>query len=110
MNRKRTALGIGVIAAVLALSLTAFAALHVSVLPATAVVSLATPASVTFDGFCNYTCNVTWVLVLSNANVGSIDNTSGPQTTFTPGTSTGMAHLIASDGQGQMALATISVQ
>jgi hypothetical protein len=110
MNRKKFTLGIGVIAAVLALSLTAFAALHVSVLPASAVVSLAAPTPVTFDGFCSYQCNITWILVLSNSNVGTIDNTSGPQTTFTAGTSMGMAHLIASDGNGHMALATISVQ
>lgn len=111
MKRNKIVLGIGVTAAVLALSLTAFAALHVSVAPASAVISLAAPAPVTFDGFCSFTpCNITWILVLSNANVGSIDNTSGPQTTFTAGSSMGMAHLIASDGNGHMALATISVQ
>src|ERR1039457_3061094 len=53
MNRKKLTLGIGVIAAVLALSLAAFAAVHVAVSPGTAVISLANPAPVTFDGFCS---------------------------------------------------------
>jgi hypothetical protein len=110
MNRKRIVLCIGVIAAVLALCMTAFAALHVAVLPSTAVISLATPAPVTFDGFCSFSCNLTWVVVLSNSNVGSIDNTSGPQTTFTPGTTTGTAFIFASDGNGHMAQAKVDVQ
>jgi hypothetical protein len=111
MNRKRIVLGIGVIAAVLALCMTAFAALHVAVLPSTAVISLSTPSSVTFDGFCSFSpCNLTWVVVLSNSNVGSIDNTTGPQTTFTPGTTTGTAFIFASDGNGHMAQAKVDVQ
>ena len=79
MNRKKVVLGIGVAAAVLALSLSAFAALHVALLPGSATLNVAGPTTQkTFDAFCNFTpCNITWVLVLSNSDVGSIDNTSG---------------------------------
>ena len=112
MNRKRIVLGIGVIAAVLALCLSAFAALHVALVPTTATLDIAGPTTAkTFDAFCNFTpCNITWVVVLSNANVGSIDNTSGPQTTFTVGTAPGTAYIFASDGNGHMAQAKVDVQ
>jgi hypothetical protein len=49
-------------------------------------------------------------MVLSNSNVGTIDNTSGPVTTFTGGTSTGTAYIFASDGNGHMAQAKVDVQ
>ena len=112
MNRKKITLGIGVIAAVLALSLTAFAALHVAVLPATAIISLGSQTlTVDLDAFCSATpCNITWSAVLSNANVGSINNTSGPVTTFTAGTTPGYAVIFASDGNGNMAHAKVDVQ
>jgi hypothetical protein len=112
MNRKKVLLGLGVTAAVLALSLTAFATLHIALLPATATLNMAGPTTqMTFDAFCNFTpCNITWVVVLSNSNVGSIDNTSGPQTTFTVGTSAGTAYIIASDGNGHIAQAKVDVQ
>lgn len=112
MNRKRVLLGIGVASAVLALSLSAFATFHVALLPASATLNIAGPTTQkTFDAFCNSTpCNITWVLVLSNSNVGSIDNTSGPQTTFTVGTTPGTAYIIASDGNGHMAQAKVEVQ
>lgn len=112
MNRKRIVLGIGVAAAVLALSLTAFAAFRIAVMPSNAVIILAAPAPVTFDGFCSDTpCNIKWTLVLSASNLGSIDNATGPKTTFTPtGTATGSAFLFASDGNGHIAQATINVQ
>ncbi len=112
MNRKRVLLGIGVATAVLALSLTAFATLHIALLPATATLNIAGPTTQkTFDAFCNFTpCNITWILVLSNSNVGSIDNTTGPQTTFTVGTTPGTAYIIASDGNGHIAQAKVDVQ
>ena len=67
INRKKTLLGIGVIAAVLALCLTAFATLHIAVSPGNAVTTaLGNP--VTFDGFCNYTCTINWSLIESNSS------------------------------------------
>jgi|BarGraIncu00222A_1022003.scaffolds.fasta_scaffold232096_1 hypothetical protein len=111
MNRKKLVLGIGVIAAVLALSMSAFALFRIAVTPANAIVSIAGQNTVDFDGFCNSTpCNITWTAVLSNANVGSISTTSGPTTTFTAGTSTGTAYIFASDGNGHMAQAKVDVQ
>lgn len=110
MNRKKIVLGFAVTAAVLALCLSAFATLHVAVIPANAVTSVASAAPVTFDGFCSYTCTITWTLIVSNSNVGSINNTSGPVTTFTPGSASGEAVLFASDGNGNMAQARIVVQ
>ena len=111
MNRKRIVLGFGVVAAVLALCLSAFAALHVAVNPGNAVVTAGTGQTVTFDGFCSFTpCNITWILVESNSNVGSIDNTTGPVSTFTAGSVPGTAYLFVSDGNGHMAQAKIDVQ
>ncbi len=112
MNRKKSVLALGVFAAVLALSLTAFAAIHVALVPTTATLNIAGPTiSKTFDAFCSGTpCNITWTLVLSNANVGTIDNTSGPSTTFTVGTVPGTAYIFASDGNGHMAQAKVDVQ
>lgn len=111
-NQRKLVLGIGVAVAILALSLTAFATLHVALLPTSATLDIAGPTtSKTFDAFCSFTpCNITWVIVLSNANVGSIDNTSGPQTTFTVGTVPGTAYIFASDGNGHMAQAKVDVQ
>lgn len=112
MNRKKLIIGIGVAATVLALAITAFAASRVALLPAAGTLSLVGPnTSLDFDAFCNFTpCNITWVVVLSNPNVGSIDRTSGPQTTFTVGSSTGTAYIFASDGNGHMGQAKIDVQ
>jgi hypothetical protein len=110
MNRKRIVLGIGVIAAVLALCLTAFATLHIAVSPGSAVTSVASGTPVTFDGFCNYTCTINWSLIESNSSVGSISPTTGPQTTFTPGSLTGEVILVADDGNGNRATAKIVVQ
>ncbi len=109
MNRKRIVLGIGVTAAVLALCLTAFATLHIAVSPSTAITTaLGNP--VTFDGFCNYTCTINWSLIESNSSVGSINNATGPQTTFTPGSLTGEVIVVADDGNGNRATAKIVVQ
>ncbi|MFZ1134958.1 MAG: hypothetical protein WAN69_08440 [Candidatus Korobacteraceae bacterium] len=109
MNRKKILLGIGVTAAVLALCLTAFASLHVAVSPNSAVTT-ALGNTVTFDGFCNYTCTINWSLIESNSSVGTINNTTGPQTTFTPGSLSGEVILIADDGNGNRATAKIVVQ
>ena len=111
MNRKKLTLGIGVITAVLALSMSAFALFHIAVMPSSAIISLSGQNTVDFDAFCSSTpCNITWVVVLSNANVGSINNTSGPTTTFTGGTTIGTAYIFASDGNGHMGQAKVDVQ
>jgi hypothetical protein len=113
MKRKKIALGIGVIGAILALSLTAFAELHVAMVPSSGTLNITGngPTQITLDAFCSDTpCNITWVVVLSNNNVGSINNRSGPQTTFTIGTQPGTAYIFASDGNGHMAQGKIDVQ
>jgi hypothetical protein len=111
MNRKKITLGIGVIAAVLALSMSAFALFHIAVSPASGIISLSGQNTVDFDAFCSGTpCNISWVVVLSNTNVGTISNTTGPTTTFTGGTSTGTAYIFASDGNGHMGQAKVDVQ
>jgi len=112
MNRKKLTLSIGVIAAVLALSLTAFAALHVAVMPANAIVSHGTTQSVTLDAFCSFTpCDIQWTAILSDNNVGSIDNTSGPKTTFTAGTTPGSAVIFATEvNSGVKSQSTVTVQ
>jgi hypothetical protein len=112
MNRKKLLLGIGVTVAVLALTVAAFAANRVALLPGSGTLNVSGPTTtMNFDAFCNFTpCNITWIVVLSNPNVGSIDRTSGPQTTFTVGTAAGTAYIFASDGNGHMAQAKVDVQ
>jgi len=113
MNRKkRVLLAVGVAVVVLSLTIAAFAANRVALLPVNGTLNVAGPTTqMDFDAFCNFTpCNITWTLVLSNANVGSIDRTTGPQTTFTVGSSPGTAFIFASDGNGHMAQAKIDVQ
>jgi peroxiredoxin family protein len=97
---------------VLILAATAFSTgRKVAVFPTTASVNVNGPVtSVDLEAFCNQQpCNIQWILVLSNSAVGSIDNTTGPTTTFTAGTSSGTALVIANDGMGDMAHATITV-
>jgi hypothetical protein len=108
--KRNIVLGIGIV--ILALTSGAFAANHVALLPANATLSVSGPnQTVTLDAFCNMTpCNITWIMVLSDSTVGSIDNTSGPQTTFTVGTTPGTAEIIASDGNGHTAHTTVTVQ
>jgi hypothetical protein len=112
MNLKKIALGLGISAAVLALCISAFATTHIALLPGSATLSMAGPTtSVDLDAFCNFTpCNIQWIVILSNANVGSITNTTGPTTTFNVGTEVGTAHVIATDGAGHTAQATVTVQ
>jgi hypothetical protein len=112
MNRKKLLLGIGVTVAVLALTVAAFAANRVALLPGSGTLNVSGPTTqMNFDAFCNFTpCNINWIVVLSNPNVGSIDRTSGPQTTFTVGTASGTAYIFASDGNGHMAQAKVDVQ
>jgi len=114
MKRNKIVLGIGITAAVLALSVAAFAAIHVALVPNNATLNHDPnngPTTMTFDAFCNATpCNISWVVILSNANVGSIDRQSGPQTTFNAGSSPGTAYIFASDGNGHMAQAKVDVQ
>jgi hypothetical protein len=112
MKRNKIVIGIGITIAVLAMSLGAIAANHVALLPASATLSVSGPNHVvTLDAFCNMTpCNITWIVVLSESNVGSITHTTGPQTNFIVGTTPGTAEIIASDGQGHTAHATITVQ
>jgi hypothetical protein len=66
--------------------------------------------TIKLNAFCNSTpCNLTWMVVLSSDGVGSIDNTTGPNTTFTAGTLPGTAIVIVHDDQGHMAFSTINV-
>jgi hypothetical protein len=83
----------------------------VAIFPASATVNVGGPVStIELEAFCNQTpCNIQWILVLSGSDVGSISNTTGPTTTFTAGTGTGTAIVIASDGLGNMAHSTITV-
>ena len=97
---------------VLLLTSTAFSTgRKVAVFPATATVNINGPTSnIELEAFCNQTpCNIQWILVLSGSTVGSISNTTGPTTTFTAGTGTGTAIVIASDGLGNMAHSTVTV-
>jgi hypothetical protein len=112
MNPKKLLVAAGVLVAVLGLTVAAFAANRVALLPASGNLNVGGPTtSIDFDAFCNFSpCNITWTVVLSNSNVGSIDRTSGPQTTFTVGTSPGTAFIFASDGNGHIAQAKIDVQ
>jgi hypothetical protein len=112
MNQKKLLLAVGVTVAVLALTVAAFAANRVALLPVSGTLNVAGPTTqIDFDAFCNFApCNITWTVVLSNANVGSIDRTTGPQTTFTVGSAAGTAFVFASDGNGHMAQAKIDVQ
>jgi len=112
MNRKKLLLAVGVVVVVLAVTIAAFAANRVALLPGSGTLNVAGPTTqMNFDAFCNFTpCNITWIVVLSNSNVGSIDRTSGPQTTFTVGSSPGTAYIFASDGNGHMAQAKVDVQ
>ena len=66
--------------------------------------------SLKFDAFCNATpCNLTWIAILSTDGVGSIDNATGPTTTFTSGNVPGTALVIVRDDQGHMGFATVNV-
>ncbi len=97
---------------VLLLAATAFSTgRKVAVFPTSATVNVNGPTtSVDLEAFCNQTpCNIQWTLVLSGASVGSINNLSGPTTTFTAGTATGTALVIANDGMGDMAFSSITV-
>jgi len=89
----------------------AFATGRVALFPASATVNINGPtSSVELEAFCNQTpCNIQWTLVQSGANVGSLSNQTGPTTTFTAGTSTGTALVIATDGNGNMAHSSITV-
>jgi hypothetical protein len=89
----------------------AFATGRVALFPASATVSINGPtSSVELEAFCNQTpCNIQWTLVQSGANVGSINNQTGPTTIFTAGTATGTALVIATDGNGNMAHSSITV-
>lgn len=109
LNKLVALVAMAMIVSVLAVPPAAFATVHVALMPGTAVVSLSQTPTVEFEAFCNATCNITWILILSDSTVGYIDTTSGPITHFT-GTGTGSAHLIASDGQGHTAVATVTVQ
>jgi hypothetical protein len=112
MKRNQIVLGIGVMAAVLALSVTGFAQNKVFLSPnETQTISLSNGPNqvVPVGALCSGSCNITWMLITSNSAVGSIDNKSGPQTNFLVGTLAGTAHIIASDGQGNMAVLKIVV-
>ncbi|HZU42784.1 MAG TPA: hypothetical protein VE994_08940 [Terriglobales bacterium] len=97
---------------VLLLAATAFSTgRKVAVFPTSATVNVNGPTtSVDLEAFCNQTpCNIQWAIVLSGANVGSINNQTGPTTTFSAGTATGTALVIANDGMGNMAHASVTV-
>ena len=96
----------------LALVTAAFSAdRKIALLPAEATVHIGGPdVRVELNAFCNQTpCNIQWYIVLSNSEVGSITNTSGPTTTFASGSILGTAIVFASDGMGNLASAKITV-
>jgi hypothetical protein len=68
--------------------------------------------SVELDGLCSNDdpCNLTWTAILSDSQVGSITNKSGPVTTFNAGQKPGWAEIFVSDGKGNVANVTITVQ
>lgn len=110
MTSKKVLLTLGLLLLVLT-PLSMMAGTKLAMLPGTGTVYVNGPVtSLTFDAFCNATpCNLTWMVVLSSDGVGSINNTSGPATTFTAGSVAGTAILIVHDDQGHMAFATINV-
>ncbi len=111
MKLNKVVLAIAIVGLVLAAS-TAFAGTKVAIDPKTATANVNGPVySVDFEAFCNASpCNLTWQMIGSNSDVGSINNTSGPVTTFTAGTSPGHAIIIVKDDQGHMDSATVTVQ
>ena len=101
------------LSAILALTLGSFAAdRKVAVMPHQAMVNVTGPTtSVDLEAFCNQSpCNITWYLVLSRSDVGSISTTTGGVTTFTAGAGAGTAFVHAMDGFGNTATVTITVQ
>jgi hypothetical protein len=57
----------------------------------------------------NTPCAITWIAMYSNNKVGSISNTSGPQTTFTAGSKPGTAYIFARDTSGHTAQVIVYV-
>jgi hypothetical protein len=110
MHSKKLILALGLILLTLT-PLSLMAGTKLAMFPTSATVYVNGPVySVTFDAFCNATpCNLTWTVILSSDGVGSINNTSGPATTFTAGSIPGTALLIVRDDQGHMGFATINV-
>jgi len=111
MKLNRLALGISLLVLILVPAAFAVGG-KVAVDPPTATVYINGPTySVELEGFCNTTpCNLTWILVLSSSNVGSLDTTTGPVVHFAVGTTPGTAMIIVRDGQGNSAHAAITVQ
>jgi hypothetical protein len=110
MNNKRLILATSLLLLILA-PLALFAGTKLAMLPHAATVYVNGPVtSVTLDAFCNATpCNLTWMVILSADGVGSIDNTSGPTSTFTAGSLPGTAIVIVHDDQGHMAFCTVNI-
>ena len=95
MNREKILLGVGVTVAVLALCLTAFASLHVACEPKHCG-NHCIGKHGNFRRLLQLHVYPHWSLIESNSSVGTINNTTGPQTTFTVGTSPSTAYVFAS--------------
>lgn len=110
MLSKKLILALGLLL-LIAIPMSLSAGTMLALFPSNGTVYNAGPVStIKFNAFCNATpCNLSWMVVLSSGGVGSIDNTSGPNTTFTAGGTTGTAIVIVHDDQGHMAFATVNV-
>lgn len=102
---------IAAVALVLALTTMSFAGDKVAVSPDKSTLNLgAPPSQIPLSGFCSQTCNLSWTIIKSDDNVGDISPKSGPVTHFNMGSKPGTAWVFVSDGNGHLALATITVQ
>ncbi len=96
---------------VLALCVLGFAAdRYVVVVANPTTVSMTMHQTSTLSALCSQSpCNIHWAAILSNSDVGTISNTSGPQTVFTPGSKAGSAWIFATDGLGYVGGKEITV-
>jgi hypothetical protein len=105
-------LTLAIAVALLAMASTSFANGKLALTPQQATMLLNGPPiqKLELDAFCSQSpCNLKWYVLLSNSNVGSIDNNSGPVTHFIAGTEPGQAIIVVQDGQGNMQFAVITV-
>jgi hypothetical protein len=111
MKSKKTILALGLLLLCLTpLSLMAGSKLALMPSSGTVYTTGGPVTSLKFDAFCNATpCNLTWIAILSTDGVGTIDNATGPTTTFTSGGIPGTALVIVRDDQGHMGFATVNV-
>jgi hypothetical protein len=110
MKNKKVILAVSLLMLTLA-PMSLSAGTKLALLPTSGTVYVDGPVfSLNLDAFCNATpCNLSWQVVLSNDGVGSINNQTGPVTTFTAGGVAGTAIVIVRDDQGHMAFCHITV-